>query len=832
MPLLRHKFVTGLVLGLLACARSARGADDAAQTHFFETKVRPLLQEHCVKCHGGEKTKGGLKLTTRQGLLQGGDSGPAVDLKNFAKSRLVVAISYEDEDLQMPPKQKLETAQIAVLRKWVEMGAPWPGGGADAVGASLPGHGEAKPKVDPAKHWSFQPMARPAVPEVRDRVWVKNPIDAFILHKLQANGLAPATPAQKIALLRRAYFDLIGLPPKPAEVEAFLADPSPNAFEKVIDRLLASPQYGEKWGRHWLDVVRFAETNSFERDAVKPNAWRYRDYVIESFNADKPYDQFLREQLAGDELDEVTPESVIATGFYRLGAWDDEPTDKLQARYDELDDIVTTVGQGMLGLTMNCARCHDHKIDPIPQKDYYRLLAFFHNIAPYTTTGPAVMTPIAPADQLRAYEEEEKSIADRKEDLKKRIEHFEDQVEDKLTAGERERAKSPRARERIFAPYVLAATNEDELRRYRELWSQLRELEARRKTDLPQALSVKETSPKPLPTHVMVRGNAASPGEEVQPGFPQVLKPPSPSFRPPKPSQKTTGRRRALAEWVTARDNPLTARVMANRLWQHHFGRGIVRSPNDFGLGGDKPTHPELLDWLASELVSRGWRLKAMHKLIMTSSAYQMGSGHGSAAYAKDPQNDLFWRFDMRRLTAEEIRDAILAVNGALNLKMGGPGIYPSIPEAILHGQSRPGEGWGKSTPEEKNRRSVYIHVKRSLPLPAMAAFDSADTDFSCPARFTTTQSTQALLMLNSDWINEEAKVLAGRLKKEAGESPEAQVRLGLSLATSRTPTSAEVDRGVAFMKRLMENHKATGDVALEQFALLVLNLNEFAYLD
>jgi hypothetical protein len=795
------------------------------QIQFFESQIRPLIQSNCFKCHGGEKTKGGLRLLSRQTLLQGGDSGPAIDSANPTKSLLLRAIGYQDQELQMPPKQKLEPAQIAALTKWVEMGAPWPAGDLVAAAAS-------QSKADPAQHWSFQPVTRPVVPAVRHRAWVKTPIDAFVAQKLEANGLAPAEPADRVALLRRAYFDLIGLPPKPEEVAAFLGDTSANGFEKVVDRLLASPQYGENWGRHWLDVVRFAETNSFERDAVKPNAWRYRDYVIESFDRDKPFDQFLREQLAGDELETVTPESIIATGFYRLGAWDDEPTDKVQARYDELDDVLTTVGQGMLGLTMNCARCHDHKIDPIPQKDYYRLLAFFHNITPYTTTGPSVMTPIAPADQVRAFEEEAKSIEQRKEDLKKRIAHFEKLAENQLTEAERDKAKNARRREEIFAPKVLAATNEDELRRYRELWSQLRELEAHKKTDLPQALSVKETGPTPAATYVHVRGNANVRGEEVEPGFPQVLKPPSPAITPPRPGQTTTGRRRALAEWVTSKDNPLTARVAANRIWQHHFGRGIVRSPNDLGLGGGRPTHPELLDWLASELVARGWSLKAMHKLIMMSSAYQMSSSPNPAAHAKDPQNDLLWRFDMRRLTAEEIRDSILAVNGSLNLKMGGPGVYPAIPDAILQGQSIPGQGWGQSSPEDQNRRSVYIHVKRSLPVPALVAFDSADTDFSCPARFTTTQSTQALLMLNSEWINEEAKAFASRLRNEAGDAPAAQVELALSLAVSRAPKSDEIERGVTFMNRLVEKHHVTKDVALEQFALLVLNLNEFVYLD
>ncbi|HEY7119978.1 MAG TPA: DUF1553 domain-containing protein [Tepidisphaeraceae bacterium] len=813
------------------------GATDADKVRFFEKDVKPLLESSCFKCHGGEKKiKGGLNLTQRERLLRGGDTGPAVDLKDPAKSLLLKAISYKDEDLQMPPKEQLAPAKVALLTKWVEMGAPYsPSAASGTVTSAAPSPAaHIPPKVTPEamKFWSFQPIHRPQVPEVKEASWVKNPIDAFILSRLEASGLPHASSASRTALLRRAYYDLTGLAPTPDEVDAFLADPSPDAYEKVVDRLLASPQYGEKWGRHWLDVVRYAETNSFERDGAKPNAWRYRDYVIDSLNKDKPYDQFVREQIAGDELDHVTPESIIATGFYRLGPWDDEPSDKAQARFDDLDDIVTTVGQGFLGLTMNCARCHDHKIDPIPQKDYYSLVAIFNNIAPYQTSGPNILTDIIPDDKKKAYEEEKQALAQRKEDLKKRIANFELPVIANLSEAERADLDHPKKRAALLEPKILAATNADELRRYKELRQQLKQLEERKPTDYPQALSVKEISPKPVETFVLRRGNASSPGEPVTPAFPEVLNPPKVVLAPPEPGQKTTGLRRQLADWLTSPKNPLTARVIANRLWQHHFGRGIVRSPNDFGFGGDKPTHPELLDWLASELMANGWHLKAIHRLIMTSNAYRMSSAPIESALAKDPQNDLFWRFDMRRLTAEEIRDSILEVTGKLNLKMGGPSIYPTIPQVILAGQSMPGAGWGKSSPEEMCRRSVYIHVKRSLVVPMIAAFDAADTDFSCPARFTTTQSTQALMMLNSDMINDEAKSFARRIRKDAGNNPEAQVRLALRLALCRDPAEDEIARGVTFMKTLKDKHHASDDLALDQFALLVLNLNEFVYLD
>ena len=815
-------------------AEEGEGLTEAQKVRFFEKEVKPILESSCFKCHGGEaKIKGGLRLTSRAGVLKGGETSPAISLEQPANSLLLKAINYKDEDLQMPPKEQLAPAKIAILTRWIEMGAPWTPGGPEVVATEPPKRMSPPVNAETMKFWSYQPIRRPAVPQVKDKAWVQTPIDAFILQKLEADELTHAGPASKTALLRRAYYDLTGLAPAPQDVAAFLADHSAQAFERVIDRLLASPQYGEKWGRHWLDVVRFAETNSFERDGAKPNAWKYRDYVIDSFNKDKPFDQFVREQIAGDELEHSTAETITATGFYRLGAWDDEPSDRVQARYDELDDIVTTVGQGFLGMTMNCCRCHDHKIDPIPQKDYYSLLAFFHNITSYETNGPKILTDIVPDDQKKAFELEIQSIAARKNDLHKSIDTFEKPVLAAMTATARAEFGKSKRRQVALEAKILAATNADELRHYKDLKKQLKELEDRKPSAFPQALSVKENSPNYLPTFILKRGNAGSPGDAVLPAFPQVLNPPKVTMPPPpKPGQKTSGLRRQLADWLTGDQNPLVARVIANRLWQHHFGRGIVRSPNDFGFGGDKPTHPELLDYLATELVANGWHMKAMHKLIMMSSAYQMSSAANEPAIAKDPQNDLFWRFDMRRLTAEEIRDSILEITGKLNLKMGGPSIYPTIPAAILAGQSVPGAGWGKSSPQEAARRSVYIHVKRSLAVPVLSAFDAADTDFSCPARFTTTQSTQALMMMNGDTMNEEAKSFAQRLKKEAGPATESQVRLALRLALSREPEADEIERGVTFMQKLKGKYNLTDEVALNQFALLVLNLNEFVYLD
>ncbi len=800
------------------------------KVEFYEKQVKPLLVASCLKCHGAtDKIKGGLRLTGRQAMLEGGDTGPAASLEHPEKSLILKAISYTDDDLQMPPKDRLTKDKVEVLTKWVAMGLPWTPGEEPAMVEARPKRMAPKVTPETMKFWSFVPVKRPEVPYVKDLAWVKTPIDAFVLAKLDAAGLKPAPPAEKVALLRRVYYDLTGLPPTPAEVDAFVADQSANAYEAVVDRLLASPRYGEKWARHWLDVVRYAETNSFERDGAKPNAWRYRDYVIDSFNSDKPYDQFVREQIAGDELDQVTSQSITATGYYRLGNWDDEPSDRLQARYDDLDDIVATTGQAFLGLTMNCARCHDHKLDPIPQKDYYKLLAFFQGIKPYNNDPKIILRDIVPDQLPKAKQDELLDVNRRKEELKKLVHETEERALGLMTDVER---KAARKNDKAMRDQLLETIGKVEFARYAALRDELKTLETRAPEQLPQALCVRENGASVEPTFIMLRGNAHVQGEQVEPGFPLVLAPPAAVIPKPDPKATSSGRRRVLAEYLASEKNPLVARVMVNRIWQHHFGRGIVRSPNDFGSIGERPTHPELLDWLASEFIKRGWRMKDMHKLIMMSNAYQMSSAGNATALAKDSQNDLFWRFDMRRLEAEEIRDSVLFVNGKLNLKMGGPSVFPTIPEAVLAGQSQPGNGWGKSTPEEQARRSIYVHVKRSLIVPTLASLDSADTDFTCPVRFVTTQSTQALTMLNSQFSTEESKAFAKRLRNEAGEQPAKQVHLALRLALCREPSAEQVGRGVKYMDRLKDEYHVPTDVALDQFCLLVLNLNEFVYLD
>ncbi len=802
---------------------------------FYRDRVRPILSRRCFTCHGGQvEVKGSLRLSNRQDLLKGGESGPAVNLQSPDESLLLSAIRYED--LQMPPSGRLPDAEIAVLTAWVRMGVPFDPQEEIYAPKEQEAAGHEPAVSESAKRfWAFRPVRRPEVPAVANEAWVRTPIDAFILARLEAEGLRPAPPASKVTLIRRVYFDVLGLPPSPEEIRDFLADDSPQAYERLVDRLLQSPHYGERWARHWLDLVRYAETNSFERDGAKPFVWQYRDYVINALNTDKPYDQFILEQLAGDELDEVTAETIIATGFYRLGPWDDEPSDAEQALYDDLDDVLTTISQVFLGLTINCARCHNHKLDPIPQADYYRMLAFIRNVRRYgvrahETVLDASVRVVATDEEKRRFEAESARHRQQLRQVTDELEELEKLVLPTLTDVEKQEFQHRQHRVGIIKSRVPGVLSDQQFERYVELFRKREHLEAHPPKGLRQALCVKEHGPEAPDTYVLVRGNPHAPSELVQPGFPSVLDPPAPNI---VPGRETCGRRRALAEWIASPDNPLTARVIVNRIWQYHFGRGLVRSSNNFGFAGDRPTHPELLDWLADEFVQSGWRWKYLHRLILLSSTYQMSSEAYPEALVKDPNNDWFWRFDMRRLTAEEIRDSILAVNGTLNLsRIGGPSIFPVIPPEVLHGQSRPGSGWEQSPPAEQVRRSVYIHVKRSLIPPLIALFDGPDVDFSCPVRFTTTLPTQALVMLNSEFLNEQAGLLAQAAAQSFPSDKGDQVRWVLERVVQRPVSAGEIARGVQLIDQLQSQDGLSEFMALQAFCLMALNLNEFVYLD
>jgi hypothetical protein len=611
-------------------------------------------------------------------------------------------------------------------------------------------------------YWSFQAVKRPASPVG------EKPIDAFITAKLKGAALAQNPPATRRELIRRAYFDLIGLPPTPEEVSAFEWDDSPDAFELVLDRLLASPHYGERWGRHWLDVVRFAQSNGYERDGEKLLAWRYRDYVIKAFNEDKPYDRFVTEQIAGDELPDGTADTVAATAFQRLGVFDDEPDDKRMAEFDALDDVVATTGTTFLGLTLGCARCHDHKFDPIRQADYYSFLAFFRGVRPFESTTPGFdspgFTPLAGTEEIR---------------------HWRAWKNSRLKTLEEERMRAPDEKKRKQIEAEIKKTKED--------------------VPYEWTLAVSERGRECPATHILTRGNAATPNREVEPAFPQCLTKRAPKFPEPPPDALTSGRRRVLAEWMASSENPLTARVMVNRVWQHHFGEGLVKTPSDFGRAGATPSHPELLDWLAAEFMETGWSLKKLHKLIMLSATYQQSSrAENERAMAVDPGNRLLWRQNAHRLEAEALRDTMLAVSGSLNTRMAGRGFFPHLAGEVLAGQSRPGLDWDVSGAGEQARRSVYAFVRRTMGVPLFEAFDYNNTTSPLAERSVTTVAPQALMLLNADFMQQQASHFATRV---AGErDPSAEVKRAYAIAFNRSPSQNELRTGMEFLRRNEQN--------------------------
>jgi Protein of unknown function (DUF1549)/Protein of unknown function (DUF1553)/Planctomycete cytochrome C len=740
-------FLRTTTLLLFAAAASAQEIDDAT----FEQRVLPLLESRCFECHGpGPRVRGGLRLTSAERIQRGGESGPVIDLASPSESKLLSALNYGDELNRMPPSGKLPAEELEVLTRWVMASAPW------SAGVHIEVEPERAPrrqgKGDGLEGWSYRPVVRPAQPGVKNKDWIREPLDAFILARLEAAGLEPAPPADRRSLLRRVSFDLTGLPPSPEEVTAFLGDDGPGAWERVLDRLLASPRYGERWGRHWLDLVRYAETNGYERDTDKPHMWRYRDYVIEAFNKDKPYDRFVLEQLAGDELDDGGAEGVVATGFTRLMVWDDEPGNgRLQARYDVLDDLVRTTAEGFLGMTLGCARCHDHKGDDISQGDYYSFMAFFEGLEDLRVEGTLV------------------NISATKES--------------------RERADPP--------AMAFAAT-------------------------------ARPGTPPPMRVHL--RGNALVHGPAVEPAFPACLSP-APAVIGARPT--SSGRRRALAEFIASPDNPLTARVMVNRVWQHHFGRGIVPSANDFGELGERPTHPQLLDWLALEFVAGGWSVKQLHRRILRSATYRMAYRPGDERSAEvDPANDLLWSFRMRRLGAEEVRDSVLWLTGKLNPQVGGPGFFSLIAPEALATSSRPHDVWGTSPENQRRRRSVYIKVKRSMQTPLLQAFDLADTDSPCPERFTTTQPAQALSLLNGEFARKRAADVATRLEAEFPGALREQLARLLELALGRPAVAQDLDQLVEWHAEQTRDFGLDGSRALAGCCLLVINLNEFVYVE
>jgi hypothetical protein len=640
------------------------------------------------------------------------------------------------------------------------------------------------------RHWAFQPRKNPTVPKFTDPAdsrWVKTPLDAFILQNLLKEGLRPSPEADRTTLIRRVTYDLTGLPPTPAEISAFVADRAPDAYAKLVDRLLESPRYGERWAQHWLDVIRFGESEGFEYDTHLRDAWRFRDYVVRSVQNDKPFDRFIIEQIAGDELKSQDDEMLVAAGFNRLGpvrrnAGNQEVA---SSRNEVLTEMTNVVGAGFLGVTLGCARCHDHKFDPIRQSDYYRIQSYFSSVY-----GEDI--PRAAPEQIAAWKAKSEPVEAEIKQIKAEIQKLRGMPE---AADQREQLqkKLEAAQERLPEP-------------------------------LPSIHTVAEKRDQKSPVHLLARGDYQNKGDRVGMRPLGILLPDGTPELPETAEQP----RLSLARWIADPANPLTARVAANRIWHYHFGRGIVGSPNDFGRMGERPTNPELLDFLANEFVSNGWSFKHMHRLILNSSAYRQTSALPqdptirAAALEKDPDNKLLWRANRKRLEAEAIRDSILAISGRLNVKQGGPSILVPVEEELVNALYKPSQWVVTKDASEHLRRSIYLMNKRNLRLPFFEVFDQPDSLVSCPRRESSTHAPQALELLNGTLTNTEAEYLAARLQKEAGSDPKQQVTLAYKLATGRLPNAKQLARSLEFLKTR----------PLKEFALATFNLNGFLYVE
>jgi cytochrome c553 len=872
-PFLRRGiFVSTVILYLASLAISQPSTPATTEA------AKAILDKHCLSCHGTSEMSG-LDMRKRDTLLRGGRRGAAIVPGKAEQSLLYQAAAHQGE-LKMPPgsNSPLPPDELMVLKKWIEEGAAWPEEGAE-------------PKRTEASWWSFKKVRKPTVPSIGgpDK---PNPIDAFVLAKLKEKGLTPAPQADKRALLRRTYYDLIGLPPTPEQLDRFWKDASPEAYEKVVDELLDSPQYGERWGRHWLDVVRYADSAGFEGDVFYPNAWRYRDYVIKSFNEDKPYDRFVQEQIAGDELwpDNLdlqgfydVPleklehlEARVGTGLYTLGQEIQEShLDATKLRYERLTDAVDTTGAAFLGLTFGCARCHDHKFDPIPQKDYFRLQAVFAASSPVTipvTTSMSNTHRDEAYHQMIALDEgrtayltferrvRERVIETKKKDFPAEVVRAYGVPSDKRTPQEAE-----------VADPLIRAYNEIKLEESltveeRGLYEKLRQalvlgvLRVPQKDashgvrfdgffDVPSAAVLGHVETELIPdVYTLERGDLGKNKVKVTPGLPAAfVDDQDPVNLVIEPSGARY--RKTLALWLTRPDHPLTARVIVNRIWQGHFGRGIVSTTNDFGRQGQLPTHPELLDWLAAEFVDQGWSLKSMHRLIMLSDAYQRDSRFRSAENSRlDPDNLDLWRMNRRRLEAETIWDSVHAVAGDLNLKMGGRPIMPPLSKSEMNALRDKATWVVPADSAEANRRAVYILSRRNFMFPLFDKFDRPDPAASCPRRDMTTVAPQALWLLNNEISLNQAVQMANRLVREQGVNPALWVQAAWRLALSREPSAEEAREAIGLMQALATtgsdeswsegfpkelgglNQNQAG--ALIKLCLTLFNLNEFEYID
>ncbi len=763
-----------ILTALIALSTSGDGRAESSLdpkgVEFFEAKVRPILVTRCYECHSdmADELKGGLRLDTREGARIGGDSGAAIVPNDIAKSLVVAAIRYDG--LEMPPDAKLSKEEIEDIERWIRMGAPDPRDG--------PSHA-ATNQFDPVKareFWSLKPIADTDLPKISNPSWPQTSIDHFVLSKLEQAGLTPADESNRIDWLRRVYYDLCGVPPTVQQIDEFISDQSPDVYERLVDRLLASPRYGERWGQHWLDVVRFAETEGFEYDRTIPDAWRFRDYVVSALNDGIGFDKFLREQIAGDEISEEDRRLKIAAGFHRLGAVRRNAGNQevSGSRNEVLTERTDIIGSAFLGMTVGCARCHDHKFDPISQRDYYSLQAYF--AASYEHDLPYI-----DSDNVEHWKKETTRVQNKIDQLTK----------------------------------VLANQGGDE---EKATIAMIRALEKELPEPIPLVSSVRNDFEKRTPIHVLKRGEWSMPLEQVGPNPPAVLLVSSFTVSSTMDSKP----RSALAESLVAPQNPLTARVIANRVWHYHFGRGIVPSPNDFGRNGRPPSHPELLDHLASRLMQGNWQLKPLHRMILLSSTYRQSSSTMKAAEYRelDPENTLLWRFNRRRLSAEEIRDSMLYLSGELNSEIGGQSVMLPVDEQLVKQLYKPSQWKVTEEHAQQSRRSIYLIAKRNLRLPFMEAFDQPTLQSSCAGRETSTHAPQALELLNGSISNELADRFSARLSMLAPNDWDTQIDLAFQMATGRSPTREE--------RRLSKSFLESG--AHREFALAIFNINAFLY--
>jgi Protein of unknown function (DUF1549)/Protein of unknown function (DUF1553)/Planctomycete cytochrome C len=922
------------VLLLTVASVAAQSVDPV---ELFEKNVRPVLVEKCQVCHNANLKTAGLDLTSAAGFVQGGASGPIVSADQPEKSKLLEVIGYEGR-LKMPPTGKLSAEQIANITAWVQLGASWPG--ADQAAAAKPA-AAAKGFTDEQKDfWAFQPAKDPAPPKVKNAGWVRSPIDRFVLAKLEEKGLEPAPPADKLTLLRRVTFDLTGLPPTVQEIDEFLADTSPEAFDKVVERLLASPRYGEHWGRHWLDVARYADSTGNDEDHRYPYAWRYRDYVIEAFNSDLPYDQFVREQVAGDLLPPtergaaINRRGIVATGFLALGPKALAQQDKEKMIYDVYDEQVDVLSKAFLGLTVACARCHDHKFDPIRTKDYYSMVSIFASTRdfedPSTHVSKMLYTPLVseklyddfksarlkiiykhididealaadlekhdldvnarladymvaareidggaslealaserkldaallnkwvaylkPAHPVREYlaewreakpEQWRQAAANYQERAQK---HLQDWIASQKEFRERVRESAkdrvmpvkPRTFSRetdafvydVFygegGPFEVSEKDEEAvlppegLAKVRALRAEVKHLEEIAPPEPDMACAVQEG--EPVEQTVFIRGDYNSPGPPAPKAFPAIV-----AGENQSPIQSGSGRLQ-LANWLASADNPMTARVMVNRIWQWHFGDGIVATASNFGKMGARPTHPELLDYLARRFVESGWSVKQMHRLLLYSNAYRMSSESTAQKAEQDPENLLLSRFARRRLAVEEIRDGLLAVDGSIDFEMGG---------TMQSGFGTDGENSNSRLsidPTTVTRRMVYLPLRRSNLPTLLNLFDFGDATIPVAKRLPTNVAPQALFMMNSEFVAERARRVAQSLLDAADLGDSARIEQAYLRTLNRRPDAEEIDTGLSYMAGLKSRFGTVSDLdAWQSLCRILMASNEFVYVD